>query len=275
MTRRTCSRLAVALLVAFVATSCSKASPGTSPSPSAGSHDVAAVTATVNRYFGSAIPSSDWAEVARTSTGELQVAGQVACRARYRPVCRSRRTRHPDAPRDLDQRDRSARRVQRDAYDRRPTRHLRRSGEAHQAERTVERRRLHARREERRRLGLHARQWRGPSGRDRRQRRGGSTRSGPCGRLGTDPQHHRGGVRVGSSHRDRQRERHAAGPRCLVRVVHGHVGGVRTDAGGFGLRRLRHRQRDTSAVDDIVHAVGGATNTDTHQRIDLSVPVHL
>jgi uncharacterized protein YchJ len=34
---------------------------------------VAAVTATVNRYFGSAIPSSDWAEIARTSTGQLQV----------------------------------------------------------------------------------------------------------------------------------------------------------------------------------------------------------
>ncbi len=33
---------------------------------------MAAVTATVNRYFGSAIPSSDWAEIARTSTGQLQ-----------------------------------------------------------------------------------------------------------------------------------------------------------------------------------------------------------
>ena len=72
VTRRTCSRLAVVLVVAFVAASCSKASPGTSPSSSAGSHDVAAVTATVNRYFGSAIPSSDWAEIARTSTGQLQ-----------------------------------------------------------------------------------------------------------------------------------------------------------------------------------------------------------
>lgn len=73
MTRRTFPRLACAvLLVAFVAASCSKASTGSSPSPSAGSQDVAAVTATVNRYFSSAIPSSDWAEIARTSTGQLQ-----------------------------------------------------------------------------------------------------------------------------------------------------------------------------------------------------------
>ena len=37
---------------------------------------MAAVTATVNRYFGSAIPSSDWAEIARTSTGQLQVQAE-------------------------------------------------------------------------------------------------------------------------------------------------------------------------------------------------------
>ena len=34
---------------------------------------MAAVTAAVDRYFGSALPSSDWAEIARTSTGQLQV----------------------------------------------------------------------------------------------------------------------------------------------------------------------------------------------------------
>lgn len=73
MTRRTRPRPAGFVLLALLVASCSTGSSGTSPSPSAGSQDVAAVTAAVNRYFGSALPSSDWAEIARSSTGQLQV----------------------------------------------------------------------------------------------------------------------------------------------------------------------------------------------------------
>lgn len=73
VTRRTSPLLAGSLLLALLVAACSTGNSATSPSPSAGSQDAAAVAAAVNRYFGSALPSGNWAEIARSSTGQLQV----------------------------------------------------------------------------------------------------------------------------------------------------------------------------------------------------------
>jgi hypothetical protein len=59
-------------------TACSSEGSGPSPS-SAGDRDAKAVIAAVDRYFGSALPSGDWEQVARASTGPLRVqAGWLA-----------------------------------------------------------------------------------------------------------------------------------------------------------------------------------------------------
>ncbi len=73
MIRRTVTALAGLVLLMFLVPSCSTGSVGPASSASAGAGDVAAVAAAVNRYFGSALPSGDWEQVARSSTGQLEV----------------------------------------------------------------------------------------------------------------------------------------------------------------------------------------------------------
>jgi hypothetical protein len=76
MTRKTRTWLVGLLLVALSVPSCSRGSVGGSPTPSPGARDAAAVVATVNSYFGSALPSGDWEQMARSSTGQLHVQAE-------------------------------------------------------------------------------------------------------------------------------------------------------------------------------------------------------
>ncbi len=76
MTRRLWTRLLGVVIVAISVPACSRGSVGPSTSPSAGSADAANVTATVNNYFASSLPSGDWAQIARSSTGQLHVQAE-------------------------------------------------------------------------------------------------------------------------------------------------------------------------------------------------------
>ncbi len=76
MTRRACGWLVGLALVAIAVPACSKGSPDASTPSSAGSRDAASVAATVNSYFASSLPSGDWAQIARSSTGQLHVQAE-------------------------------------------------------------------------------------------------------------------------------------------------------------------------------------------------------
>jgi hypothetical protein len=76
VTGRMRPRLVGVVFVSFLVASCSSGSSGTTPTPSAGSQDASAVVAAVSSYFGTALASGDWAEIARSSTGQLHVQAE-------------------------------------------------------------------------------------------------------------------------------------------------------------------------------------------------------
>ena len=64
------------VFVALLVASCSTGSSGSFAVTFRRFADVATVAATVNRYFASSLPSGDWAQIARSSTGQLQVQAE-------------------------------------------------------------------------------------------------------------------------------------------------------------------------------------------------------